>query len=214
MQDSRSSAGAESCAIGDYALIGDCRSAALISRSGGLDWLCLPHFSSPAIFGALLDRERGGRFQIRPSGPAHETRRYLPGTNVLETTYRTRDGSVRVLDSMSIPCDRELQPSCEVLRLIEGIDGTVPIAVEIDPQPDYGRTSARLQRRGQATWAWTWDDECMHLVTDLDLQSAADAVGWRMCSRRRSAAVVLAHAREARYGCDSKSRHGRANAFR
>lgn len=94
----------------------------------------------------------------------------MPGTNVLETIYRTRDGSVRVLDSMSIPCDRELQPSCEVLRLIEGIDGTVPIAVEIDPQPNYGRTAARLQRRGQATWAWTWADECMHLVTDLDLR--------------------------------------------
>ena len=80
-------------AIADYAVIGDCRSAALISRDGGLDWLCLPHFSSPAIFGALLNqpprREAGwiaagqcrrGRFRIRPVGSAVATRRYLPGT--------------------------------------------------------------------------------------------------------------------------------------
>lgn len=157
-------------AIGDYAIIGDCRSAALISRRGALDWLCLPHFSSPAIFGALLDQERGGRFQIYPSVPTRETRRYLPGTNVLETTYRTRDGSVRLLDLMSIPSERGLQPSCEVLRLVEGIDGTVPVRVEVDLQPNYGQEIPRLQRRGRTTWAWTWSKECVHLVTDMSLQ--------------------------------------------
>jgi GH15 family glucan-1,4-alpha-glucosidase len=156
--------------IGDYAIIGDCRSAALLSRDGSLDWLCLPHFSSPAMFGALLDRERGGRFLLAPGVPAQAARRYLPGTNVLETTYRTHDGAVRVLDCMSIPSETGLQPGCEVLRLAEGIDGAVPMRIEIDLQPDYGRKAARLQRRGSRMWAWTWGDECVHLAIDMDLQ--------------------------------------------
>jgi GH15 family glucan-1,4-alpha-glucosidase len=157
--------------IGDYAIIGDCRTAALLSRQGSLDWLCLPHFSSAAIFGALLDRERGGRFLLAPNVPAQVTRRYLPGTNVLETTYRADDGSVRLLDCLSIPSETGLQPGCEVLRLAEGIDGAVPIRIEIDLQPDYGRRAARLQRRGMRTWTWTWRDECVHVAIDMDLRA-------------------------------------------
>jgi GH15 family glucan-1,4-alpha-glucosidase len=156
--------------IGDYAIVGDCRSAALVSRQGSLDWLCLPHFSSPAVFGALLDGERGGRFLLGPGVPAQATRRYLPGTNVLETTFRTHEGSVRVLDCMSIPSETGLQPGCEVLRLAEGIEGAVPVRIEIDLQPDYGRKAARLQRRGPTLWTWAWGDECVHLACNADLQ--------------------------------------------
>lgn len=95
-------------AISDYALIGDCRTAALISRDGSVDWLCLPHFSSPSLFGTLLDQQRGGRFRIAPSTPARRMRRYLPGTNVLETTFRTRDGVVRLVDVMPLPTGADL----------------------------------------------------------------------------------------------------------
>jgi GH15 family glucan-1,4-alpha-glucosidase len=158
-------------AIGDYAIIGDCRSAALISRHGSLDWLCLPHFSSPAVFGALLDQQRGGRFRIGPSVAARVTRRYLPNTNVLETTYRTSDGAVRLLDSMTIPTDDGLQPACEILRLVEGIEGAVPIRIELDPQPDYGRRPARLEQRGRSAWTWSWGHECAHFVSDASLQA-------------------------------------------
>src|SRR6476661_8955323 len=86
--------------IGDYALIGDCRSAALVSRDGSVDWYCLPRFDSPALFAALLDRERGGHFRIAPAGEYRARRRYLAETAVLETTFETATGVVQVTDFM------------------------------------------------------------------------------------------------------------------
>src|SRR5918998_777357 len=88
--------------IGDYAIIGDCRTAALVSLEGSIDWLCLPHFSGPSVFAALLDEDRGGRFAIRPIGQCESTRRYLGSTAVLETTFVTDTGTVRVIDLMPV----------------------------------------------------------------------------------------------------------------
>lgn len=139
-------------AIADYALIGNGRSAALVGKNGGIDWLCSPRFDSPAVFGALLDRARGGTFAVRPAIPFSVTRRYLPETNVLETTFHTASGRARVIDLMPVFTDADERqrfiPSASVLRCVQGIAGEVPIAIEYAPRFDYGRVRPRLRRRG------------------------------------------------------------------
>jgi GH15 family glucan-1,4-alpha-glucosidase len=138
--------------IDDYALIGDCRSAGLVSREGSLDWLCFPRFDSPSVFAALLDAREGGRFRIRPVGEYSSERRYLPDTNVLETTFRTPTGAFVLRDLMSVSSEedkrRSLTPEHEVLREVEGIDGEVEVEILYDPRPDYGRVRPVLEQRG------------------------------------------------------------------
>src|SRR4051812_12292218 len=112
-------------AIGDYALIGNCRTAALVSRGGAIEWLCVPVFSSPSVFGAILDRE-GGHFTLRPVTESASSRRYVDGTNALETTFRTPSGELRLTDCMTLPlAPDELHPQHEVLRRVECVAGEV-----------------------------------------------------------------------------------------
>ena len=154
--------------IGSYALIGDCRAAALISRTGSIDWLCLPHLSSPSVFGALLDRERGGSFSIRPTVAFQIERRYVDDTNVLETTFHTADATVRVTDLMPLP-SRDIGPMREILRIVEGVRGAMQVAIDLDPRPDYGRTPARSRSRGALGRCWQWSDSLLWLLSTLRL---------------------------------------------
>ncbi len=120
--------------VEDYALIGDTQTAALVSRDGSIDWLCLPRFDSGACFAALVGEAENGRWQLCPADPsATVTRRYIDGTLVLETTWTTATGSVRVLDCMPI---RGTAP--DVVRVVEGVTGRVEMRCELLLRFDYG----------------------------------------------------------------------------
>jgi len=159
--------------IDDYGFIGDCRTGALVSRSGSIDWLCLPNFDSPSIFARLLDPVAGGCFSIRPRDPFTSQRRYLDATCILETTFEARSGQVRVLDLMPIPDDtRGLNPMREILRITEGVAGEVELSVAIDPRPGYGRARPRLRSGGQLGWNYVWSNELLLVNTDVALTRA------------------------------------------
>jgi GH15 family glucan-1,4-alpha-glucosidase len=120
--------------IEDYGLIGDTESAALVGRDGGIDWLCLPRFDSASCFTALLGDERHGRWLLAPAAEVRAiSRRYRPGTLVLETDFETADGTVRVTDFMPA----RLGGPPRVMRIVEGLTGAVPMRMELTLRPDY-----------------------------------------------------------------------------
>src|SRR3954467_3465486 len=128
--------------IGEYGLLADCNSAALVSRDGSIDWLCLPRYDSDAIFARILD-PAGGHWSIRPVGEYRVERRYVPGSLVIETTFTTAAGVVRLRDAMAFAAgqrghDLGYDAPHEVLRAGEGVSGSVELVMELVPRPEYG----------------------------------------------------------------------------
>jgi GH15 family glucan-1,4-alpha-glucosidase len=163
--------------IGDYAIIGDCRAAALVSSAGSIDWLCLPHFSGPSVFAALLDRERGGLFSITPAGAFTASRGYLHGTAVLATTFETASGRARLIDLMPVvETASALRPMREVLRILEGVDGEVTLEARFAPRPNYARSRPRIRSRRALGWACLWGDELLLLQAEARLDLEPDVV--------------------------------------
>jgi GH15 family glucan-1,4-alpha-glucosidase len=136
--------------IADYALIGDCHSAALVSRDGSIDWCCLPRFDSGSAFGRLLDRGGGGHCGIRPVGDDtwEYSRRYLDDTLVLETSVLGPAGEARLVDCFTItrsPLETERR---QILRVVEGVRGSIEFEVRVAPRFDYGQVRPWLRRHG------------------------------------------------------------------
>jgi len=167
----------EQSPIEHYGVIGDCRTAALVSRHGAIDWLCLPDYSSASIFAGMLDPNRGGTFSIAPRGPFTSTRKYLGVASVIETTFETTSGRIRLIDLLPIADGvQTLQPMREMLRVIEGISGTVDLEIRIDPQVDYGRGRATLKYTRHLGWSYRWSSDLLVIRSELDLERTGDVL--------------------------------------
>jgi GH15 family glucan-1,4-alpha-glucosidase len=141
--------------IEDYALIGDCETAALVSRNGSIDWLCLPHFASPACFASMLGTGDNGHWSIAPKIEARCTRRYLDHTLVLETTFESDDGSALLLDFMPIRGG-----NAHLVRIVRGIRGNVPMCMEMALRFDYGRS---------VPWVTRIEDDALRAIAGPDM---------------------------------------------
>jgi GH15 family glucan-1,4-alpha-glucosidase len=143
-------------ALERYALIGDAGTAALVSDTGSIDWLCLPRFDSDPVFGRLLDPD-AGHFSLRPSIPYSATRRYVPGTAVLETTFSTSSARATVQDFFAAldasSKRRGLTPFRAILRRIDVEGGAVPFVAEVVPRDPFGGGTYRLRRHGARLFA-------------------------------------------------------------
>ena len=152
--------------IRDYALVGDGRTGALIARDGSVDWLCLPNFDSPSVFARVLDAERGGSFRLEPAVPFEAERCYRDDSNVLETTFRTAQGTVRLTDAMTLSDDQAISPMRELVRKAEGMAGTVPLRWSFDPRFGYGARRTRIERRSRHWFAASGCDALVLAICD------------------------------------------------
>jgi GH15 family glucan-1,4-alpha-glucosidase len=159
--------------IEDYGLIGDMEAAALVGRDGAVDWLCLPRFDSPSCFSALLGDERHGRWRLAPAGDVHaSSRRYRPGTLVLESDFETAEGAVRVIDFMP----RRGDGPPRLMRVVEGLRGRVPMRMELSLRPDYASIVPWVESAPEGVIA-TAGPDAFRLSTVLPLEIEDGTVG-------------------------------------
>ena len=146
--------------IGDYALLGDCHSAALVGKDGSIDWACFPRFDSPAVFCKVLDADKGGAFAVLPHGVEQIRRAYIEDTNVLVTVFECTTGVIEVTDCMPLGAHA-------ILRRVRCLDGEADVDIVVEPRFEYGAFVPRL-RAGQAVGGSDalWIDSSLSLPVD------------------------------------------------
>ncbi|HWC32556.1 MAG TPA: glycoside hydrolase family 15 protein, partial [Actinomycetota bacterium] len=158
----------EQPAIGSYALIGDTRSAALCSAEGAIDWLCIPRFDSEPVFSRLVAGERGGSFSVRPRNGRPAGRGYLPGSAVLETSWRADGSELSVTDGMVVDVEGALLPRLVLVRRLEARGAPIEVDIVFDPRRGLpGRAPDRVARRG-TTVVSSWGSLAVAITTDAD----------------------------------------------
>lgn len=155
--------------LSDYGLIGNCCSAALVSKNGSIDWCCLPDFHSPSVFAAILDRKKGGYFSLRPHAQCQSFQNYLADTNVLETSFTTSEGAVKVIDAFTAMSEEKkrlsLFPDHEILRVVEGVSGVVTMRLDYSPRIFYGKKIPHLKNRKKLGIEFGWKENIFILLT-------------------------------------------------
>ncbi len=170
--------------IGDYAVIGDLHTAALVGRHGSIDWWCAPRFDSPSLFAALLDAERGGRWQIAPRGSWTSEQRYLPASNVLVTTFHVENGGVVALTDF-MPVGPARARGSEIHRRVACMRGSAVVDVDFMPRFDYAARIPVVVRRTHGVLATDADDEVATLAGPPE-------VTWKVGYGAASASLPLA----------------------
>ncbi|SEL47315.1 Glucoamylase (glucan-1,4-alpha-glucosidase), GH15 family [Blastococcus sp. DSM 46786] len=168
--------GGHAPAIGDYGFLSDCSSAALVSTGGSVDWWCLPRFDSPSVFGRLLDPD-AGYWQLAPDGEFSAERDYVEDSLVLRTVFRTGSGAVAVTDALALQPgarghDIGLRSPHVLLRVVEGLEGSVDLRTTVAPRFEYGLTVPRWRSDDDA-WSAHVGPVALRLTGDVELAAEA-----------------------------------------
>jgi GH15 family glucan-1,4-alpha-glucosidase len=175
--------------IGEYGLIGDTRTAALVGLGGSIDWLCFPRFDSPPLFGKLVAGEEGGSFQVGPTEALETEQRYLDGSSVIETSWRTGTGEATLLDGMVADTGESLLPQALIVRELTCRSGAVRARVRFDPRRGWTWKRPRAERRqGRLVCAWGPIVATLAVAPDLALEPGED----REVELRQGDRLVLA----------------------
>ena len=197
-------------AIADYAVIGDTCTTALIARDGSLDWLCWPRHDGPALFLALLDRDRGGACRLVLDGLVDTERRYRPGTNVLETVFTTETGRATLTDFMPLsrrtPVPEEGPDGCAEARVVRRFaceSGTVSGCWIVRPTFDFARAATTAEARADGSVLFTGGGDALRAASGAPLTAGEGAAQapFRLGAGQR-ADLVLAHGAEGEAGLD------------
>jgi GH15 family glucan-1,4-alpha-glucosidase len=158
--------------IADYALIGDCHSAALVSRAGSIDWCCLPRFDSECSFGRLLDWDSGGYFEVTPRARCTVRREYLPRSLILVTTFTSGANEARLIDFFAMRVGGRTRPRRELVRIIEGVRGTLELSIKIVPRFDTGELRPWIHRNGGSSYVAAGGNSGLLIFGDVALERA------------------------------------------
>jgi GH15 family glucan-1,4-alpha-glucosidase len=160
--------------IGDYALISDCFSTALVSKSGSIDWCCMPRLDSDSCFGRLLDWDRGGFCSIYPGEDSETFRNYIDDALVLETRFKTGGGEARLLDCFTMREGGRGDPRRQLLRVVEGIRGRVNLRLLVVPRLDYGELKPWLRYEEEQRYSVIGGDDALMISGDPELVPSGD----------------------------------------
>lgn len=183
--------------IADYALLGDCHSAALVGKDGSIDWACFPRFDSPAVFCRILDVRRGGSFGVAPEGRYRSTRSYLEDTNVLVTTFTTPRGVLEVVDCMPVfpggaARGTHVGTRHALLRRVRCLSGEVMVRVSLTPRFEYGAFVPRMRLTSRHTAEVVGGADALWVTTTHPLVAREDALRARWTLRAGEEAWVEA----------------------
>ena len=179
--------------IEDYGLIGNMRSAALVGTNGSIDWFCFPHFDSPSVFAAILDENKGGRFQIAPVDERFHTKQfYWPETNVLITRFHCDDGIVELTDYMPVGKDIKEEEDFRIIRRVKGVHGIVKMRINCSPAFNYARDDHEISLSDKGA-AFHSEELSLALASNIPLEKSKNNILSEFEIKEEESVVLVLH---------------------